>query len=81
MTKPREATARGLKPHYKVRVALPGSVLHLASWSEPRFRPKLNVPYIEAEIQADWILDPDYGDTIGYVDWDQVIAVTWRLAR
>jgi hypothetical protein len=33
MTRPIKASEQGLKPHYRVRVVLPGVILHLASWS------------------------------------------------
>ena len=35
MTKAVSAVERGLKPHYKVRIVLPGAILHLASKDEP----------------------------------------------
>ena len=75
MTTPLQATNRGLRPHYKVRVVLPGAILHLASWTEPTFPPEVRGPLV-----ANWINDPDYGDTIGFVDWSQMVAVTWRYA-
>ena len=48
------AADEGLKPHYKVRIVLPGAILHLASW---------NVPTVDAsrQVAADWIDDPGYG--------------------
>lgn len=70
MTKPVSAAERGLKPHYKVRVVLPGAILHLASWDEPH--------HLGEDWHADWISDPAYGDTIGDIDWSKVIAITWR---
>jgi hypothetical protein len=75
MTKPIKATENGLKPHYKVRVALPGSLLHLASWNEPRCLK--TSPFVE----ADWIDEPGYGDTLGRIDWSSVLAVTWRWSE
>lgn len=87
MTKPIKASEPGLEPHYKVRVVLPGVLLHLASWDEPRVeRNPFGVQLSEAPIAyavgwvADWIDDPDYGDTIGAIDWSKVSAVTWRYA-
>lgn len=29
---------------------------------------------------AEWIDDPDLGDSIGWIDWDHVAAVTWRYS-
>lgn len=64
------ASELGLEPHYKVRVVLPGAILHLASKDEPTETP--------AGWHADWINDHRYGDTAGFIAWDQVTAVTWR---
>jgi hypothetical protein len=46
---------------------------HLASQTEPRVRPAT-----PRRCKADWLADPDYGNTIGCIHWDHVIAVTWR---
>jgi hypothetical protein len=65
----------GLEPHWKVRVAVPGALLHLASRTEP-------VPQWAASrlggVEADWVTGPEYGDTIGFIDWKSVTAITWR---
>lgn len=73
MPLPKQATDRGLRPHWKVRVVFPGSILHLASWSEPSVRGH--------EVSADWIADAAYGDTVGFIQWHMVIALTWRYAE
>jgi hypothetical protein len=75
MTKPKQASESGLSPHYKVRVVLPGALLHVASWTEPEIRPD-----VQTAVRADWIADPAYGDTIGFIDWTKVLAITWRYA-
>jgi hypothetical protein len=75
MTKPKQASTNGLTPHYKVRIVLPGVLLHVASWTEPCLPADHRAPVV-----ADWITDPAYGDTIGFIAWDHVIAVTWRFA-
>ena len=31
-------------------------------------------------VVADWITHPGYGDTIGFIDWPSVAALTWRKA-
>ena len=74
MTRPKLADENGLQPHYKVRVVLPGAILHVASWTEPRVPPDSRI------VVADWIADPAYGDTIGFIAWEHVVAVTWRFA-
>jgi hypothetical protein len=74
------SSAAGLKPHYKVRVVVLGALVHIASWDEPHLEPvdphhRYTGPQ---EWVADWINDPEYGATIGYIDWDKVSAITWR---
>ena len=32
------------------------------------------------DVRADWINDCNYGDSIGWIDWNAVIAITWRYA-
>jgi hypothetical protein len=73
MSEPKRATDRGLQPHFKVRVVLPGALLHLASWSAP-------VRQADGTVSAEWIDDPEYGDTLGFITWDRVLALTWRFA-
>lgn len=70
----RLATESGLEPHWKIRVALPGSLVHLASSTEPRWVYSIGV--------LEWtpIEGADYGDTVGIIRWDQAIAVTWRYS-
>jgi hypothetical protein len=72
MTKPIKASELGLEPHSKVRVVIPGAVLHLASRTEPVVRGD------GAGVDADWLDDHRYGDTLGLIDWGTVAAVTWR---
>jgi hypothetical protein len=73
VTKPLIATDRGLEPHWKVRVVLPNVPLHLASRTEPRI-------VGDRVVDADWIEGHEYGDTLGFIDWSAVVAVTWRYA-
>lgn len=80
MTKPIKASEHGLEPHYKVRVVIDGALLHLASRDEPH---EDHDPYDggAAFWAADWIADPRYGDTIGFINWSQVAAITWRWSE
>lgn len=73
MTRRQKATETGLEPHFKVRIVLPGALLHLASRDEPR--------WVETALVADWIEDPDYGDSIVSMDWTKVVAVTTRWSE
>ena len=88
MTRALKATEQGLEPHYKVRIVIPGAVLHLASWTKPRLvREPLTGPGVIqlyggiSDVYADWIDDPAYGDTLGWIDWPKVAGITWRLSE
>jgi hypothetical protein len=72
MTKPIRSSEAGLEPHWKIRVVLPGAILHLASWNEPQMLGEF--------VAADLIEDHEYGDTVGRIDWREVVAVTWRYS-
>jgi hypothetical protein len=81
MTKPISAAAEGLDAHYKVRVVVSGAILHLASKTEPvnwMTTGRGRAYSITPEWTADWITDHRYGDTIGFIDWSKVQAITWR---
>jgi hypothetical protein len=76
MTKPINGTHNGM-PYWRVRVGLPGFVLHPASSIEPKvLRGATGV----TDVQADWIEDPTCGDTLGFIDWAVVTSITWRLS-
>jgi len=61
-------------PNYKVRVAPPGALHHLASWTEP----KIIGDSRDKRVEADWSLDHKYGDTIGLINWEARTAIAWR---
>ena len=65
------------RAHFKVRVALNGSLLHLASWDEPKIEYEGGRV---AGVEADWITnDESYNaDTLGFIRWSEVLALTWR---
>ena len=67
------ASDLSIEPHYKVRVVLPGVILHLASKREPE--------QTADGWGADWIDDHRYGDTLGFIDWGQLVAITWRWSE
>lgn len=72
----RQITTNPDQHHWKVRVCIPGSVIHLASWNHPEVIDTGTTRTVIAE----WIDDPDLGDSIGWIDWDHVAAVTWRYS-
>jgi hypothetical protein len=63
---------------FKVRIVIPGAVLHVLSASEPRVRTGPG-PSI---LGVDWdvITDTEHGDAVGFIRWADVSAVTWRRA-
>jgi hypothetical protein len=69
-----------LASHYKITIALPCGLLHVASWNMPIVRTSDVMTGIEriSYVDADWITDPDYGESIGWIDWSIVQAITWR---
>jgi hypothetical protein len=82
MTKPISASGQGLDSHFKVRIVFRGgAIVHLASKSEPVVRMELDHRVLVRAVDADWIEDARYGDTIGHVDWSEVAAVTWRYSE
>ena len=74
---PRQITTEPKDHHYRVRgVMRGGAILHLASDTEPE---RIGPPLFGAgEWTAKWLDDPDKGDTIGFINWTEVVAVTWR---
>jgi hypothetical protein len=79
MPKAVSASELGLEPHYKVRVVLPGAILHLASRTQPTIRRHYDDG--RGVWDADWIDDHRYGDSIGFIDWSQLVAITWRWSE
>jgi hypothetical protein len=62
--------------HYLVRVALPSALLYFASWTEPKLLQTSTGRIVN--VSADWINDPNLGDTLGYVNWGEVVGISWR---
>lgn len=84
MPRAMKASEPGLESHYKVRVVLPGVILHLASSTAPELRWGSDIGLEGAPLEAvdaEWIEDADYGDTIGFIDWAKVVAITWRYSE
>ena len=71
MTKP-----SNLPPHWKVRIFMKGSgILHVLSRTEPAVE---SVNRVIQKVEIDYITGTEHGDTIGFIDWGQVAAITWR---
>lgn len=61
-----------MREYWAIHVIIRGAKEQLGSWTEPRVNSY-------GEVEADWINDPDIDCyTPGFIDWDQVSAVTWR---
>ena len=66
-------------PLWRVRVCLPGSIVHLTSRTEPdpyMFNGRIHS--VTMELVTD---TPGSGDTIGFIDWPAVVALTWRAVK
>ena len=72
MTKLISASEQGL-PHYRARVVLPDALRHLASWTEAKIDQDLTT-----RVAGDWIDDHQYRDTAGLINWEAIMAITWR---
>lgn len=67
-----------LVPCWKVRVCMRGgTVLHLVSKTEPSVISENNVVLSSS---MDLITETSHGDTVGFIDWREVSAITWRFA-
>lgn len=77
MRKLKNATEFGLPPHWKVRVYLPGGILHLLSAAEPEVIIKNGVLI---EVEMDLIEGTEHGDSLGFIRWSEAIAIAWRYA-
>jgi hypothetical protein len=73
MTKAISASEQGLKPNYKVRVARPGALLHLASWTEP----EIIGGSWDKRVEADRSVDHQCSDAMGLINWESM-AIAWR---
>lgn len=64
--------------YWKVRLAIAGGLIHVAS----RTQPKVVLDHGRlVQVEMDLLEGPQYGDTIGYIDWTAVKAVTWRQTK
>jgi hypothetical protein len=80
VTRAIKACQVGLDPHWKVRLVIRGALIHAASRTEPQIESVTVLGTVERVVHGDWIEHPDYGDTIGYVDWRELSAVSWRYS-
>jgi hypothetical protein len=64
-------------PLWRVRVVLNGSIIHLMSLTEP-------IVHIRdgriSDVNMQLVTGtPEAGDTVGFIDWSCVTALTWRV--
>jgi hypothetical protein len=72
---PRRIVSEPGEAFYRVRVVLPGALFNLASRTPPVVHQKAGRV---TKVVAEWLTDPEQGDTVGFIDWTAVVAVTWR---
>jgi hypothetical protein len=64
---------------WRVRVCLPGSIIHLTSLTEPVVHMRDGrIGDVDMELVTS---APESGDTIGFIDWPVVVALTWRAMK
>lgn len=78
MSAPKRANDINIAPCWKVRVVMRGGgLLHLLSKDEP---------VVDCEdgvlmgVRMELICGTEHGDTLGYIYWPDVCAVSWRFA-
>ena len=78
MSTPKRANDMNMGPCWKVRVYMKGGgTIHLLSKNEPV------VEHVNGEIKefmVDLITNTEHGDTIGFIDFREIAAATWRFA-
>lgn len=78
MPRARRANETNLPPHWKVRISVRKcGLLHTISSTEPVVYVRDGEIY---DVDLSEIEGTEYGDTIGFIDWSEVSAVTWRYA-
>lgn len=78
MSKPKRANDCNLCGHWKVRIYIKGcGLLHVLSKTEPIVK---TAAHGVDSVDIEYITDTEHGDTVGYIDWREVGAVTWRYA-
>jgi len=78
MTKPKRANNTNLPPHWKVRICLRhAAILHVLCETEPIVREENGVIQ---NVEIEYITGTEHGDTIGFIDWREVGAISWRFA-
>ncbi len=64
-----------------------GCVIKLASWTEPLvlYRPCTCAAVIclcgrnvVQDVKADWINNSAYGEILGFINWEDAAAITWK---
>jgi hypothetical protein len=75
----RSKISRPGEKYFAVRVVLPGALLHFAARTEPTIEQTFLSGRLRIDqVHAEWIDDPNIGDTIAYIDWHAVTAISWR---
>jgi hypothetical protein len=78
MSEPKRANDLNNMPCWKVRICMRGGpLIHLLSKTEPVVL--VQDGRIEM-IVMDLITGTEHGDTLGFIDWSEIKAVSWRFA-
>jgi len=78
MPAPKRANDLNTLPCWKVRIYVRGcGIIHLLCETEPKVIVENGVLQ---DVQMKCISNTEHGDTVGFIDWREVTAATWRFA-
>lgn len=63
---------------FKIRIVVDGNIIHVLSSTEP----VVHLADAERISRLEWtpVLGTEHGDTIGFIRWSAVSAVSWRFS-
>lgn len=78
MPKPKSTSNSDIPPGFKVRIIIHGAIIHSLAASEPVIESS-DGKITHASL--DIIPGTDHGDSIGFIRWEDVSAITWRKTQ
>lgn len=72
---PRRVIQEGQDPYYLVKVGFHGFFLSFATRNEPDVKIENTMDLLKKAVVLE---GPQYSDTLGYIDDNAVVSITWR---